>query len=157
MAPIDRRTLGSWLEGPRAAAEQQGVVFRPRGERIGLPAEGPGSVAPLGRRLVGLLVDWFISGGVVQVAGGRPQDAAYGWAVLAVFAVLSTLSLAFVGRTPGHALLRLRLVDLRPRGPQALRVLLRQLLVCLVIPAVIWDADGRGLHDKAAGTVLVRR
>ena len=25
----------------------------------------------------------------------------------------------------------------------------------LVIPAVIWDADQRGLHDKAAGTVLV--
>jgi hypothetical protein len=25
-----------------------------------------------------------------------------------------------------------------------------------VIPAAIWDADQRGLHDKAAGTVLVR-
>jgi len=25
-----------------------------------------------------------------------------------------------------------------------------------VIPAVIWDADQRGLHDKAAGTVLLR-
>jgi hypothetical protein len=26
----------------------------------------------------------------------------------------------------------------------------------IVIPAVIWDADQRGLHDKAAGTVLIR-
>jgi uncharacterized RDD family membrane protein YckC len=25
-----------------------------------------------------------------------------------------------------------------------------------VIPATIWDRDGRGLHDKAAGTVVVR-
>ncbi|MEY4741422.1 MAG: hypothetical protein RL672_172, partial [Actinomycetota bacterium] len=27
--------------------------------------------------------------------------------------------------------------------------------ILLVIPAVIWDADNRGLHDKAAGTVLL--
>jgi hypothetical protein len=26
----------------------------------------------------------------------------------------------------------------------------------LIIPAVIWDGDQRGLHDKIAGTVLVR-
>jgi uncharacterized RDD family membrane protein YckC len=30
-------------------------------------------------------------------------------------------------------------------------------LILLVIPAVIWDADNRGLHDKAAKTILVRR
>jgi uncharacterized RDD family membrane protein YckC len=23
------------------------------------------------------------------------------------------------------------------------------------VPALIWDRDGRGLHDRAAGTVLV--
>ena len=32
----------------------------------------------------------------------------------------------------------------------------RTALLIVVIPAVIWDADQRGLHDKAAGTVLVR-
>jgi len=32
----------------------------------------------------------------------------------------------------------------------------RSALLCLVIPAVVWDRDGRGLHDTAAGTVLVR-
>jgi uncharacterized RDD family membrane protein YckC len=34
---------------------------------------------------------------------------------------------------------------------------IRTVLLILVIPAVIWDADQRGLHDKAVGTVLVRR
>jgi len=33
---------------------------------------------------------------------------------------------------------------------------LRTLLICLVIPAVIWDRDGRGLQDRAAGTVVVK-
>jgi uncharacterized RDD family membrane protein YckC len=34
---------------------------------------------------------------------------------------------------------------------------LRIALILLVLPAVIWDNDNRGLHDKAAGTVLVLR
>jgi uncharacterized RDD family membrane protein YckC len=29
-------------------------------------------------------------------------------------------------------------------------------LLLLLVPAVIWDRDGRGLHDKLAGTLLVR-
>jgi len=35
--------------------------------------------------------------------------------------------------------------------------LVRTLLLGLVIPAVVTDDDGRGLHDRAAGTVVVRR
>ena len=33
---------------------------------------------------------------------------------------------------------------------------LAAVLLCLAIPALIWDRDQRGLHDKAAQTVLVR-
>jgi uncharacterized RDD family membrane protein YckC len=40
--------------------------------------------------------------------------------------------------------------------PGLWRPIVRSVLLALVIPAVIWDADNRGLHDKAAGTVLVR-
>jgi uncharacterized RDD family membrane protein YckC len=29
-------------------------------------------------------------------------------------------------------------------------------LLALLVPALIWDRDGRGMHDKAAGTALVR-
>ena len=36
------------------------------------------------------------------------------------------------------------------------RPIVRTLLLVLVIPAVIFDADQRGLHDKLAGTVLIR-
>ena len=37
-----------------------------------------------------------------------------------------------------------------------LRALLRTVLLCLAIPALIWDRDGRGLHDRLARTVEVR-
>ena len=36
------------------------------------------------------------------------------------------------------------------------RPLVRTVLLCLAIPALIWDRDQRGLHDRGAGTVLVR-
>ena len=34
-------------------------------------------------------------------------------------------------------------------------LLLRTALLGFLIPAVVWDRDRRGLHDKAAGTVVV--
>jgi uncharacterized RDD family membrane protein YckC len=36
------------------------------------------------------------------------------------------------------------------------RPAVRTLLICLVLPAVVWNADQRGLHDVFSGTVLVR-
>ena len=39
---------------------------------------------------------------------------------------------------------------------RVVRAVPRTLLVALIIPAAIWDADRRGLHDKLFGTVVVR-
>jgi hypothetical protein len=35
-------------------------------------------------------------------------------------------------------------------------VLLRTVLLAFLVPAIIWDRDGRGLHDKAAGALTIR-
>jgi hypothetical protein len=35
-------------------------------------------------------------------------------------------------------------------------IVLLTLLLCLVIPAVVMDSDGRGLHDRAVGSIVVR-
>ena len=44
----NRQAIGSWLSGPRAAAEEMGADFGYRGERLGLPEDGPGSIARSG-------------------------------------------------------------------------------------------------------------
>ena len=49
----------------------------------------------------------------------------------------------------------------RWRAPRVLRPLirlrsLRQFLVLLVIPPLVFRPDGRGLHDMAAGSAVVR-
>jgi uncharacterized RDD family membrane protein YckC len=40
--------------------------------------------------------------------------------------------------------------------PGFLPVAIRTALLLLVIPAVVINREGRGLHDKAAGTVVLR-
>ncbi|MGW6911399.1 MULTISPECIES: RDD family protein [unclassified Streptomyces] len=151
-----RQAIGSWLSGPRAAAEEAGVDFGYRGQQLGLPEEGPGSIARPGRRLGALAVDW---GFCLLIAYGLITDG-YGqatgnWALL-VFFLMSALTVGTIGFTPGKRLFGLRVVVLETGTVNPLRALLRTALLCVAIPALIWDRDGRGLHDRLAGTVEVR-
>jgi uncharacterized RDD family membrane protein YckC len=38
-----------------------------------------------------------------------------------------------------------------------LQAFVRTLLICLVIPPLVFNRDQRGLHDLATGTVPIRR
>lgn len=128
------------------------------GAPLGLPATGSGSLAPLGRRFVGVAVDWLIAQAVVYAffRSAFGASGAASFVPLAVFAVLTVISLVAVAATFGHYLMGLQLRQVRP-GSWPLQVLIRTALLCLFLPAVVTAKDGRGLHDVAAGTVLVRR
>ena len=78
-------------------------------------------------------------------------------ATLAIWAAQHWLLVALLGMTYGHRLLGLRVVrDDGARYPGFAKAGIRTVLLALVIPAVVWDSEGRGLHDRAAGTRLVR-
>jgi uncharacterized RDD family membrane protein YckC len=77
-------------------------------------------------------------------------------ATLIVFAVVQILFIPTLGGSPGHRIVGMRVMRADGAWPGLWRPILRTLLLVLVIPAVIWDADQRGLHDKAAGTILIR-
>ncbi|MFE2280650.1 RDD family protein [Streptomyces sp. NPDC059454] len=153
----NRQAIGSWLSGPRAALEDAGAEFGYRGEQLGLPEDGPGSIARPGRRLGALAVDWglcvLIAYGLIT--DGYDGQATGNWALL-VFLVLSVLTVGTVGFTPGKRLFGLRVVALGTGRIQPLRGLVRSALLCLAVPALVWDRDGRGLHDRLARTVEVR-
>ncbi|MFD9500796.1 RDD family protein [Streptomyces sp. NPDC060035] len=152
----NRQAIGSWLSGPRAAAEEMGADFGYRGERLGLPQEGPGSVAPLGRRFGALFIDWTVCMVIAYGLLARgDQQAAGNWA-LGVFLVLSLLTVGTIGSTPGKRILGLRVVAEDGRRLGTGRVIVRTVLLLLVIPAVVWDRDSRGLHDRLARAVQVR-
>ncbi|MDQ1621957.1 MAG: hypothetical protein QOH19_375 [Actinomycetota bacterium] len=143
---VDRKDIGSWLSGPDTSD-----ISKYPGERLGLPESGPGSMARAGRRILAICIDWGIALMISNVVfAGNP------WATLAVFAVEQTLLIGTLGYSIGHRIAGIHVVRLGggPAGPLA--ALVRTLLLCLVIPAVIYDPDQRGLHDKAMNTVLVR-
>ncbi len=154
---VDRRDVASWLEGPGAQRPDAATDYP--GRRLGMPQQGPGSPARFGRRLVAVFVDWTMCQLVAYAAFGVTlgQGSGGSWAPLVIFAVENVVLLLTLGSTFGQRLLGIQLVSLGGGRAGVGQVLLRTVLLCLAVPALIWDRDQRGLHDKAAKTVLVRR
>ena len=122
------------------------------GQRLGLPADGPRSIARLGRRLAALAADWALA----SLVGYLFFDGTW-FGILGAFAVLQYVFIVLLSGSIGHLLLGMRVVPLVPRWIGVWRPLVRTVLLSLAIPAVIYDRDQRGLHDQLAGSVLVRR
>ncbi len=124
-----------------------------RGERLGLPEAGTGSIAPTGPRLLAFAVDAIASGLVGALfVGGVPGS----WSLVPFF-VDYVAGIPLAGRTLGMYLCGLRLVRVdRTAAVDPVRALLRTALLALLIPAVIWDRDTRGLHDRVTDTAVVR-
>jgi uncharacterized RDD family membrane protein YckC len=147
------RWTGTWLSGPGAA----GVTLRAEGEwrgrRLGLPETGPGSVATFGRRMIAFVLDAVVC---ALVAGlWTAPDAPGPWSFVPL-GVLYVVAVPLAGQTLGMRLLGLRVIELGAGRVNPLRAAVRFVLLCLLIPALISDRDGRGLHDKAARTAVVR-
>ncbi len=130
------------------------------GERLGLPESGPGSLAPMGRRLGALMIDWLIAYGLAALALrlGAFSEHALATAVLVIWFVLGVVAVRLFGFTPGQLALGLQVVVLGRGLPVGIgRAVVRGLLVGTVIPALFTDWDGRGLQDRLTGTAVVRR
>ncbi|MGN7859492.1 RDD family protein [Microbacterium sp. 22303] len=132
------------------------------GERLGLPKTGPGSVGRIGRRIAALVIDYAAASIIASAFLGfqqfaLPKEAGITqFAPMIVFAVLQIVFIPTIGGSPGHRIVGLRLVMMNGSWVGPWRPIVRTLLLVFVIPAVIFDADQRGLHDKAVGTVLIR-
>lgn len=127
-----------------------------------MPAVGQGSVARPGRRILALAIDYLAATLIATAFLGYDQfepPAEAGltlFAPMTVFAIINVLFIPTLGGTPGHRLMGLRMQLAHGGWVGLWRPIVRTLLLVVVIPAVVWDSDQRGLHDKAAGTVLVR-
>ena len=113
------------------------------------------------RRIGALAVDWFASILVVMLfigTGGWVDDPNAGTYTLGVFVLQSTVLVALAGGSFGQVATGLRVVryDGTPRPLTLLPALLRQVLVALVIPPLVFRPDGRGLHDMAVKSAVVR-
>jgi uncharacterized RDD family membrane protein YckC len=112
-------------------------------------------MAGFGRRVAAFLVDSAAANGLAFLI--MQSRGPGGLFVLGAFAVEIWLLTAFLGASIGHLICGLEVLRLDHRPVGLWRAFIRTGLLCLLIPAAIWDRDGRGLHDVAAGTVLVLR
>jgi len=126
------------------------------GDRLGLPEHGSGSLATMPRRIGAIMADWAMA--MLLSNAFFKGDS---MATLPIFGTMQLIFIGTLGFSIGHRIFGLRL--LRSSGSRWVpyigpwKAFIRTALLCLVIPVAVWDADNRGAHDKAAGTVLVRR
>ncbi len=152
------RWLDSWLPGSTVGANGR-VIVGHSGEQFGLPASGAGSVAGFGRRFAALTIDWLLAYliAVLLTGPGAVEDPNINWRVLGVWFLLTAAPVAVFGASTGMAVLGIRVSSIGGAAMVGVpRALLRTALVALVLPALARDADGRGLHDRATRTIVVR-
>lgn len=137
---------------------------RYRGERLGLPESGPGSLTTTGPRVGALLVDCIASALVAALfVSHRGGDFAHrlpgSWSLIPL-AIDYVVGLVLGGQTLGMHLFGIRVVRVDAESSRGrilpLTAAARTLLLMLLVPAVIVDKDGRGLHDRVTGTAVVR-
>ncbi|MQA15883.1 MAG: RDD family protein [Pseudonocardiaceae bacterium] len=144
------RWTQTWLSGSLSDGDG-GAGQAYRGQRLGLPERGPGSVAGFGARGAAIALDWLPCYLAAQLLTTNPAVS-----TLAIFAALTVLSVAAAGRSPGHAVVGLRVAMLDGQRAGFAPAVIRTVLICLVIPPLVYNTDGRGLHDRAAATIVLR-
>ena len=149
------RWTQTWLAGrpkqpnedPPAGAAGQDYP----GQRLGLPEHGSGSAGGFGPRILAIVIDWVPCSVAAQLLTKNPAFSA-----LVLFAAITVVSVGIAGRTVGHAVAGLRVALLDGRRAGFAAAVIRTVLLCLLIPPVVYNTDGRGLHDRAAGTIVLR-
>jgi uncharacterized RDD family membrane protein YckC len=108
--------------------------------------------APLTRRFGALLIDWICC---LLIAGAFASPTQEPWLAPGVFVVVYALFLGFFGQTLGMRLTRIRCVSMNTAEPLGVpRALLRALVMLPLVTVLIMDQNQRGLHDRAAGSVV---
>lgn len=143
-AGTDRRTEGAWP-----------------GRRYGLPEDGEGAVATTGSRFAALFVDVLAGALIGALINSFVDDPSFLVRTVIVDGslVLQVILLqALTGQSLGMRLIGIRVARTAAlaTAPGLMPAAIRTALLVLVIPAVLLDRDGRGLHDKAAGTIVLR-
>ncbi|AGZ40111.1 RDD family protein [Actinoplanes friuliensis] len=109
--------------------------------------------AHFGRRFAALLIDWALC---LMISSFYADPRVVAWPPVVVLILFNVVFIGLFGQTLGMALARIRCVSVVDGGAiGVVKGLVRGVLLALLVPAVIMDGDRRGLHDRAAGSIVV--
>ena len=114
------------------------------------------------RRIAALVIDWLVSTlvtiGFIGLGDYARQGSPAGWIVLLVFAIEVSVLTTLTAGSFGQLITRVRVLRTDGRPLSLLPAIARTLLICLVVPPLIYKTDsGRGLHDLWTGSAAYRR
>jgi len=130
------------------------------GRSLGLPAEGRGALASWGQRITALVVDWAVAmlvaalitwGAVLSSTG--PEK----FATLIVFFIEKALLTGLTGSSLGQRVVGIGVTRVDGHPVSFWAAVVRTLMICLVLPAVVIGPDRRSLNDMMLRTVVVKR
>jgi uncharacterized RDD family membrane protein YckC len=122
------------------------------------PTESTTQPVTFGLRLGAFVVDLIIGDLLAIILnGGYHVGGRQNVLNISAFLLIELLFVTFAGQTPGMRVAGIAVVRETDYGrPQLRWVLLRTLLLAVIVPALIVDSAGRGMHDRAAGVRMVR-
>ena len=127
---------------------------------VGNPSAIPVPIpAGLGRRVIAIIIDWVASLLVVRLIfpGLEYPSNDSAVAILGIFYLEVVLFTWLIGSSFGQRIVGIAVIRNAGGRLGLPAISLRTFLICLVIPALVYDSDGRGLQDRAAGTRVVLR
>ena len=106
------------------------------------------------KRMLALLVDWIACSLVTLLILGADSygDADFSWVTLGIFWLEASFGTALAGGSFGQLATKVRVLNLDGTPVPLIPAVVRTLLICLVVPPLIFRPDGRGLHDLAVGS-----
>jgi uncharacterized RDD family membrane protein YckC len=101
------------------------------------------------------MIDWLMSLAVANWVFFHSTSSYSHFAPLGVFFAEVWILTSLQGASAGQRILRMKVVRFADGGrPTVTQGLIRTFLLCLVVTAVTFDENGRGIHERLSGTVL---
>ena len=120
--------------------------------------DGPGEPAGLGRRLAAIAIDWAAALLLARLVSGAAYGTGdYALVTLAIFALEIIVFTWLTGSSFGQRIVGIAVVTEKGGRLSLWRVIVRTALICIVIPALFYDSQRRGLQDLAVGSRVVMR
>jgi uncharacterized RDD family membrane protein YckC len=107
--------------------------------------------------MLGVLIDWLMSYAIAIGFFVEFGESSMGAVVFLIFTAQYLIFAALGGATPGHRIMGLKIVRFSDGGmPTPLQALIRTSLLVLIVTAITFDQNGRGINERLSNTVLVK-
>jgi uncharacterized RDD family membrane protein YckC len=107
--------------------------------------------------MLGVLIDWLMSYAIAIGFFVEFGESSMGAVVFLVFTAQYLIFAALGGATPGHRIMGLKIVRFSDgHMPTPIQALIRTGLLVIILTAITFDQNGRGINERLSNTVLVK-